>query len=111
MGENGIIRAADQHACSECTHKYKKTADWLIGDDSAALINNDENQVVPPLLGEDAELAARDAEVAQNNAYNQDMEIDQTDQNMEVDCPPVTMVVLDGMCACPLVCFCSKCYH
>jgi len=43
LGENGIIRAADQHACSECTHKYKKTADWLTGDDPVALVDNDEN--------------------------------------------------------------------
>jgi hypothetical protein len=28
LGENGIIQAADKHACSECTQVYKKT--WLI---------------------------------------------------------------------------------
>jgi len=32
LGENGIIRAADMHACSECTHTYKRTADIITGD-------------------------------------------------------------------------------
>jgi nitrate/TMAO reductase-like tetraheme cytochrome c subunit len=64
LGQNGVIRAADQHACSECTHKYKKRADRITGDDPAAVVDNDENHVVPPLLGEGAVLAARDAAVA-----------------------------------------------
>jgi hypothetical protein len=27
LGENGIIRSAENHFCSECTHDYKPTAD------------------------------------------------------------------------------------
>ena len=33
LGENGIICAADKHACSECTQEYKRTADIITGDD------------------------------------------------------------------------------
>jgi len=65
------MRAADQHACTECTQPYKRTADRITGDDPAAMVNNDENQVVPPLVEVGADLAARDAMVAQENAHNQ----------------------------------------
>jgi hypothetical protein len=40
LGENGIIRAADQHACDECTQKYKKTSD-VVFDDPAAVVGMD----------------------------------------------------------------------
>ena len=30
LGENGIIRAADQHACAEYTQEYKKTSDVIL---------------------------------------------------------------------------------
>ena len=43
LGENGIIRAADKHACSECTQAYKRTADIITGDDPTAVAGNDEN--------------------------------------------------------------------
>jgi hypothetical protein len=108
LGENGIIRAADQHACVECTQPYKRTADRITGDDPAELVNNDENRVVPPLVGEGADLAARDAIVARENAHNQ--ELAQTDhQHMDIDHPPVSMVVLDGLCMGPLVCLFNIC--
>ncbi|KAM6493446.1 hypothetical protein JOM56_011580 [Amanita muscaria] len=29
LGENGILRSADQHECSECTHKYKRASDVI----------------------------------------------------------------------------------
>ena len=102
LGENGIIRVADQHACAECTQPYKRTADRITGDDPAAMVNNDESRVVPPLVGVGADLAARDAIIAQENARNQVLA--ETDQNMDIDHPPVTMIVVDGICAGPLVC-------
>ncbi len=94
LGENGIIRAADMHACSECTHTYKRTADIITGDDPAAMAGNDENQVVPPLVGEDAE--------ARENAQNQGPTA--TGQDMDVDHAPVKMVILDGLVTGPVVC-------
>ena len=44
LGENGIICAADEHACKECTQPYKKTADIITGDNPAALVGVDENR-------------------------------------------------------------------
>jgi len=42
LGENGIINAADQHACKECTQPYKHTADVLPGVDQSNQ-NSDDN--------------------------------------------------------------------
>jgi hypothetical protein len=36
LGNQGIIRAADNHHCSECTQKYKPQADFFSLFDSAA---------------------------------------------------------------------------
>ncbi|TFK35400.1 hypothetical protein BDQ12DRAFT_561347, partial [Crucibulum laeve] len=38
LDENGIIRSAEAHSCSECTHKYKRIADIITGDDPAAVV-------------------------------------------------------------------------
>jgi hypothetical protein len=61
LGDNGVIKCAQNHSCSECTHKYKETADRITGDDPAAVLGVDENHQVPALVGEDAELAIQDA--------------------------------------------------
>ena len=101
LGENGIIRAADQHTCDECTHVYKKTADIITGADPAAMAQNDENRVVPPLVGENAELAIQDAAEARANAQNIHTH---TDEDMDVDHAPVKMIIVDGMVTGPVVC-------
>jgi hypothetical protein len=102
LGENGIIRAADKHACSECTHVYKRTPDILTGNDPAAVAGNDENRVVPPLVGEDAALAAN-AVCARQTAQNHQAAMDENNE-MEVDHAPVKMVILDGLVTGPIVC-------
>ncbi|KAM6503968.1 hypothetical protein JOM56_000911 [Amanita muscaria] len=33
LGENGFIKSADNHACAECTHKHKRTADIIADAD------------------------------------------------------------------------------
>jgi hypothetical protein len=43
LGENGLIHAADQHKCQECTQPYRKTADIITEDDPAALVGMDKN--------------------------------------------------------------------
>ena len=108
LGENGIIRAADKHTCSECTQVYKRTADIITGDDPAAVAGNDENRIVPPLVGEDAELAINDAARTRENARNQAATI--ADQDMDVDHAPVKMVVLDGIVIGPVVCILAFCF-
>jgi CxC5 like cysteine cluster associated with KDZ transposases len=39
LGNNGLITAASNHSCSECTHEYKQTADTLPGENVAQQAN------------------------------------------------------------------------
>ena len=50
LGEDEIIWASDQHACSECSQPYKKTSD-VVTNDPTAVIGVDEIQNVPQLAG------------------------------------------------------------
>ncbi len=95
LGEQGIIRAADHHTCSECTQPYKKTSDTIL-DDPAAVIGVDENQTVPPLQGID--------EVPDQPRLSS-VSMDNSDDDMNVDQRNVTMVVLDGIVMGPTVNF------
>jgi hypothetical protein len=94
LGENGIIRSADQHTCQECSQPYRKTAEIMTEDDPAALVGIDENRNVPALAGEDAELAAEAAELARENAFDVDFS---GDQEMAFNDSYVTMAVVDGI--------------
>ena len=101
LGENGIIRAADQHSCKECTQPYKSTADIITGDDPAALVGVDENWNVPALVGEGAELAAEQArQTASHSASIADQEMADNNPNNSY----ITMVVVDGIVISPPVC-------
>ena len=62
---------------------------------------------MPPLVGEDAELAINDAARTRENARNQAATI--ADQDMDVDHAPVKMVVLDGIVIGPVVCILAFC--
>jgi len=92
LGEKGIIRAADQHTCSECTQPYKKTSDPVLND-PAAVIGVDENQNVPLL----AEAPEAQAQPQPGSPIS--------DNAMDVDKKTVTMVVLDGIVMGPTVSF------
>src|SRR6266568_457788 len=72
LGEDGVIKSADQHSCSECTQKYRSTAD-VIGEANA----NEADMVGM----EDRNLAIEGEEA------NDDGE----------EAAPVKMVVLDGI--------------
>ncbi len=50
LGNRGIIRAADNHHCSECTQMYKPQTDSFSLFDSAATLGVDENALVPGLV-------------------------------------------------------------
>ena len=94
LGEKGIIRASDQHACSECSQPYKNTSD-AVSNDPTAVIGVDEIQIVPQL-----------AEAAEVQAQPQPGSIsDHSDNAMNVDNKNVTMVVLDGIVMGPTVNF------
>jgi hypothetical protein len=94
LGEQGIIRAADQHACSECTQPYKKASDAVM-DDPAAVVGVDENQDVPP-LAENNRVSPQPHPASPGSRGN-------SDDDMDVDERNVTMVVLDGVVMGPTV--------
>ena len=106
LGENGVIRSAENHFCSECTHEFKQTADVITEDDPAAVIGIDENHDVPALTGEDADLAVQDAAQARHNAQHA-MDVDQISSPVEES--PVKLVVLDGVVMGPTHCAYDNC--
>jgi len=106
LGEQGIIRSAGNHSCSECTHTYKRVADQITGDDPAALVGIDENRHVPALAGEGADLAVQDAAQARLNAQNA---MDVVEEPSSVDGPPVNLVVMDGIVMGPAHCALEGC--
>ena len=128
LGEQGIIRSAQNHFCPECTHEYKDSADVIIDDDPAALLSIDENRVVPQLQAgatvqaqdieeeeqeqeEDGEMA-RDEDDGTDGSMGTDqspMEVDEASASSPSPTPseeikvPVKMVVLDGIVMGPTV--------
>ena len=132
LGENGVIKCAQNHSCSECTHEYKETADRITGDDPAAVLGVDENHQVPALVGENAELAIQEAAQARLNARlaaqarsNADdaMDVDESSQSSSSaedveassqsssteEASPVTLVVMDGVVMGPTHCAFDDC--
>ena len=111
LGQNGIIECASGHACDECTHDYKTTADVIV-EDPAAVVGVDENQNVPIYAGEE--------ESDQNDESE-----DEDDNRMEVDSPSessqtndadvsemngsVQMIVMDGIVMGPKHCAFDDC--
>jgi hypothetical protein len=106
LGEEGVIRSAENHFCSECTHDYKKTADRITGDDPAALLGVDENHTVPVLTGDNADLAVQDAARARLHAENA-MDVDRSPSPSED--AALKLVVLDGIVMGPTHCAYDNC--
>lgn len=101
LGEDGMIKVADQHACSECTHEYKSTSDLITEQDPAALVGVDENIPVPA-LNENENTQASES-IIQENAMDTTLASTAND-SMEVDYLPVRLVVMDGIVMGPNVC-------
>ena len=102
LGESGIIRCADEHACDECSRPYKDTADVIENDaeDPAALVGVDEHQNVPAFTGElDDDDSNEDAMSVDNSS----------DSSMETSKAPVQMVVMDGIVMGPKHCAFDNC--
>ena len=91
LGENGIIRAADKHACDECTQKHRKTSDVVdaVFDDPAAVVGVDATDDNIPALA----IAHEEPEF--NLPEDEGMDID--------DIRDTTMVTLDGVVMGPQV--------
>jgi len=83
LGDNGLIRAAHGHTCSECTQSYKSTADVISDINAPGGENN-------------------------NISVSQELE-DGEETNMEIDHAPVKMVVLDGIVMGPTHCAFDNC--
>ena len=98
LGENGIIRPADQHACAECTQPYRHTSDRMPNVDPAAVVGVDENSRVPGLV-EGADLT----NPGLPNQPQPEAQISIND-NMDIDNASVNMVVVDGIVMGPTVC-------
>jgi len=90
LGENGIIHAADAHACDECTQKHRKTSDVdVVFDDPAAVIGVD----------------ATDDDIPALVTVNEEPEVDLHEgDEMDIDnIHDTTLVTLDGVVMGPQV--------
>lgn len=96
LGENGIIRPADQHACPECTQPYRRTSDRMPNIDPAAVVGVDENRRVPRLV--------EGADLTNPGLPDQTQAQSSTDDEMDIDDASVNMVVVDGIVMGPNVC-------
>ena len=87
LSENGLIRAANQHSCTQCTQKYKATSDININADSAAVAGVDDNQAVPLMVQLNPESSTS------NLVPREDVQTDV----MENEPAVVKLVVMDGI--------------
>jgi len=95
LGENGVIRAADQHACSECTHTYIKTPANNATASSAAVVGVDDDTALP------SHQSTSGSSSGSSSAS--------TSSDMDIDHAPVKMVVVDGICFGPKHCAYKNC--
>ena len=80
LGEGGLIRAANGHACDECTQKYRRTSNPRVENDESATVEMDEAN---------AEIVA--------------------EQAVEESEAPVQMVVVDGIVMGHTICAYPEC--
>ena len=99
LGENGLIRAADQHSCIQCAQKYKATSDINNNTDSASVAGVDEDQAVPPIVQTNLESSSS------NFVPRENMETDVVENEPAL----VKMVVLDGIVIGPQHCAFDNC--
>ena len=91
LGERGIIRAADEHACAECTQKRKDTSD-VVFDNPAAVVGVDATDDNIPAMA------------APPEAVEVDIPQVTSDDEMNVDTTQsIKMVVFDGVVMGPQV--------
>lgn len=112
LGNKGIIQPSNNHSCSECTQPYKSRQEVIVNNDPSALdpagvVGNDENESVPRLEGQYAELSEQETIAAQQEARQRANR--STSDDMDVDYAPVTMVVVDGIVMGPTHCAYDGC--
>ena len=107
LGNTGIIEPGREHSCSKCTQPHKRTADFVVNEDPAAVIGADENSAVPVLTGEYAHLSALETARARQAARNRVNPVN-TEDEMDIDADDVKMIVLDGIVMAPMVNYIQK---
>ena len=89
LGEEGLIRSANNHQCSECTHPYKRTADTIPEIDPAGVVGVDENRDVPGFTGDDdaqMELGSGNSTSSSNSSSGDEaMDTDSPEDNPQSD--------------------------
>jgi hypothetical protein len=114
-----VIRAAEGHTCSECTHEYKREADEIPqANDPAALVGIDENRNVPAFVGDNDDGEMNVEHRPESSSEDESMDVD---DSSDIEDPhsdplqeaaehsPVQMVVLDGIVFGPKHCAFENC--
>jgi hypothetical protein len=91
LGEDGIVRAADKHACEECTQKRKDTSDVVFNDPAAVVGVDATDDNIPAMAVAHEEMEVDAPQVTSDN----EMDVDDTSN--------IKMVVLDGIVMGPQV--------
>lgn len=91
LGEDGIVRAAEEHACEECTQKRKDTSDVVFNNPAAVVGVDATDDNIPAMAVAPEEMEVDAPEVTSDNEVNVD------------DTPNIKMVVLDGVVMGPQV--------
>jgi hypothetical protein len=91
LGEDGIVRAADKHACEECTQKRKDISDVVFNDPAAVVGVDATDDNIPAMAVAHEEMEVDAPQVTSDN----EMDVDDTSN--------IKMVVLDGIVMGPQV--------
>ena len=97
LGENGLIRTADQHSCLQCTQKYKATSDINNNADPAAVAEVDNDQAVSPMVN------------SESSTSNFELEENVQSDVIENESAVVKLVVMDGIVMGPQHCAFGNC--
>ncbi|KIM38574.1 hypothetical protein M413DRAFT_45603, partial [Hebeloma cylindrosporum] len=97
LGEDGIIRASEEHACDECTQKRKDTSDAVFNNPAAVVGVDATDDNIPALPGAPEEVEVDAPQVTSDHEMDTD------------DIPNIKMVVLDGIVMGPQHCAYDNC--
>ena len=86
LGEDGIIRAAGQHACKECTHEYRASADVILSSDISQMVGMDDDD------NDDDYEEEQDDDDGESSVQSDESSDDTNTYNA-----PVKMIVMDGI--------------
>ena len=92
LGEDGIVRAAEEHACEECTQKRKDTSDVVFNDPAAVVGVDATDDNIPALAVAPEVMQVDPPEVTSDD-----------EMSVDGDTPNIKMVVLDGIVMGPQV--------